>query len=177
MLNANKGTFASVITLTEVKIPKKYGINGKVTKRTAKQVQLAYNYESAVNRHLANEGKDKDFNALSLPWGAWVEGAENRVIEHKGAYYARMYDFKGNKLADDEYFVNGESASAEDVAIIKAYEASKTHSSRQGVSNGNEVRPTAVNFANIIYLKCGEEYYKDSTLAVVELPTAVVASK
>ena len=38
----------------------------------------------------ANMGINKDRETGGLPWGRWVEGLENLVIEHKGKYYLRI---------------------------------------------------------------------------------------
>lgn len=38
----------------------------------------------------ANMAINKDRETGSLPWGQWVEGLENLVVEHKGNYYLRI---------------------------------------------------------------------------------------
>lgn len=154
--NANSGAFASIETLTKVSIPKKWGIIGEVTKYTKKRVQIAYNYESAVNRHRVAEGKENDFKAESLPWGEWL--VVNRVISHKGKTYYRVYDFPNN-VDEQEYRIDGIKVSEEVMCVINAYLASKTHTSRQGVEK--EVRPTTIDEDNIFYIKCGGEFRKD----------------
>lgn len=154
VVNANAASFASVATLTEVKIPKKWGLDN-VAKYTYKNVQVNYSYESAVNRNRVAEGKDADFEAESLPWGEWL--VPNKVITHKDKIYYRLYDIVGG-LIDQIYFVNGHVATDAEMTIIKAWEASKTHTSRQGVQK--EVKPTCVAEDNILYIKCKDEWRK-----------------
>lgn len=143
--------FAHVVTETSVKIPKKYGIIGEVTKVTDKMVQLNYNYERAVNNRLQKEGKEPNFTAQSLPWGEWL--LPNKIIVHKGSAYLRMYDFKGG-VKSKSYYIDGNLATTEEIKVIKAYEESKNKPSNTQQGLENEVNPTVVNFDNIISLKC-----------------------
>lgn len=149
--------FAHITTETTVKIPKKYGINGVVTKVVSKVVQLNYSYENAVNNRLEREGKDRDFEAQKLPWGEWF--VANKIIAHKGKFYLRYYDYNNNVL-NKAYFVDGRPATADELATIKEYEkASNKPSNTQGLSEEHEVKPLVVAEENIISLKCGEIDY------------------
>ena len=149
--------FAHITTETTVKIPKKYGLCGVVTKVVSKVVQLNYSYENAVNNRLEREGKDRDFEAQSLPWGEWF--VANKIIAHKGKFYLRYYDYNNNVL-NKAYFVDGMPATDEQLAIIKEYEkASNKPSNTQGLSEEHEVKPLVVAEENIIALKCGEIDY------------------
>ena len=147
---------ATITTKTIVKVPKKYGLSGEVTKITHKQVQVGYSYQNAVNNRLEREGKDADFVSEPLPWGEWL--IPNKLITHKGSIYFRLYDFKGAQN-DKMYFVSGNKATEEEVNTIKDYENSKSSSSRQGLTTENEVRPTAVNIDNVLTFKCGDVNY------------------
>lgn len=153
--NANKGAIAVVETLTNVNIPKKWGL-AEVTKYTHKRVQVGYEYESAVNRRRLAEGVSGEFNALSLPWGEWL--VPNRVLTHKGKTYYRLYDIEKG-IIEQTYYVGGKVATSEEMSIINAYLASKSHTSRQGVVH--EVKPTAVDEGNIISIVCGDKWHKD----------------
>lgn len=57
----------------------------------------------------------------SLPWGKWVEGLENLVVEHKGNYYLRITTTNPNDLesANDviatRYIKDGQLISKEEV--------------------------------------------------------------
>lgn len=149
--------FAHITTETIVKIPKKYGLCGVVTKVVSKVVQLNYSYENAVNNRLEREGKDRDFEAQKLPWGEWF--VANKIISHKGKFYLRYYDYNNNVL-NKAYFVDGRPATADELAIIKEYEkASNKPSNTQGLSEEHEVKPLVVAEENIISLKCGEIDY------------------
>ena len=143
--------FAHVVTETSVKIPKKYGIVGEVTKVTDKMVQLNYNYERAVNNRLQKEGKEPNFTAQSLPWGEWL--LPNKIIVHKGSAYLRMYDFKGG-VKSKSYYIDGNLATTEEIKVIKAYEESKNKPSNTQQGLENEVKPTVVNINSLISLKC-----------------------
>lgn len=55
----------------------------------------------------------------SLPWGHWVEGLENLVIEHQGNYYLRVTSTdpsnpeSGADVISTKYLLNGEEISRE----------------------------------------------------------------
>lgn len=150
--------FAHITTETNVKIPKKYGINGVVTKVVSKIVQLNFSYENAVNNRLEREGKERDFEAQKLPWGEWF--VANKIIAHKGKFYLRYYDINNGNVLNKAYFVNGMPATDEQLAIIKEYEkATHKPSNTQGLSEEHEVKPLVVAEENIIALKCGEIDY------------------
>lgn len=160
--------FAHIVTLTEVKIPKKLGIVGVVTKQYEGEVQLNYSYENAVNNRLEKQGDERTFVADQLRWGTWE--IVNKIITHKGAKYLRYYAFKGSNKPKVEYFVDGKSATSEELAIIKAYEQSKYKGSAKQSAEGlttNQVSPKVVNFDNILELKVGSQSYTKSTLRLV----------
>lgn len=60
----------------------------------------------------------------ALPWGHWVEGLENLVIEHKGNYYLRVTSKtpedpeNGADVISTEYILNGASISKEEAIAI-----------------------------------------------------------
>lgn len=97
ILNAKrKGTYAS---LTKIK---NYG-NGLV-KETDMTVRLGVNY--------ANLSSNKDRTVGSLPWGQWVPGLENYVIEHtdkKGNHnmYLRVTNTNSH-ISKSRYLLNGQ---------------------------------------------------------------------
>lgn len=59
-----------------------------------------------------------------LPWGHWVEGLENLVIEHKGNYYLRVTSKtpedpeNGADVISTEYILNGMVISKEEATSI-----------------------------------------------------------
>ncbi len=140
---------------TDVKLPKKYGIDGVVTKVVSMSVQINYNYENAVNNRLDRQGDTRIFSTQKLPWGQWVKGQENKLIEHKGELYLRYYLMKNTK-SDKAYFVNGVSATQEQVATIQMYERSKYTQSGTQAEVGlteNQVMPKNVKLSGILVLK------------------------
>lgn len=77
-----------------------------VTKESDLVIRLGVNYANmAIN-------KDRETPIQSLPWGHWVEGLENLVIEHKGNYYLRV----ANSYSDHNkstYYLDGVEISKE----------------------------------------------------------------
>lgn len=65
-----------------IKLTKKKDLGEGVTKESDMVIRLGVSYANLA----ANEGKQTG----SLPWGHWVEGLENLVVEHKGNYYLRI---------------------------------------------------------------------------------------
>ena len=64
-----------------------------------------------------------DHKPGSLPWGNWVPGLENLVIEHKGNYYLRMTSKTpenpdGGDTVSTEYRLNGGVVTKEEVINI-----------------------------------------------------------
>lgn len=144
---------------TSVKLPKKYGIDGAVTKETKTQGQLNYDYTNAVNNRLEKQGGEREFVAQNLPYGKWVNGQENKLIEHKGELYLRFYTMK-NAKSEKAYFVNGMPATAEQIVVIKNYESSKYQQSGTQAAVGlveNQVMPKNIKLSNIIELRVDKE--------------------
>lgn len=59
-----------------------------------------------------------------LPWGKWVEGLENLVVEHKGKYYLRITSTNpanpgsGADVIATRYLLNGQEISKEQVIAM-----------------------------------------------------------
>ena len=159
LANLSNGTFVSVISATEPKLLKRGNplAGVKVVKLTKAVLQFGYSYENAVNNRI--EG---DFEAEGLPWGSWVKGFENKIIEHNGELYARFYE-KKNDHREVIYLVNGEIASDEEIAIIKQF-TPKSYSNRQaevGIEDyADQVKPRTYKFSSIVSLKCGAIGYQ-----------------
>lgn len=168
--NFKFGNLIHIEMLTEVKIPKKYGIVGLATKRSIGNVQVVTSYEKNVNDHLANEGLPTDFLAEPLPWGSWQKGNEGKVIEHNGNLYLRYYLTNATSLTAN-YYVDGRPATDSELAIIKDWEYSRNKGSNRQESVGlvkeKQSKPCVVNFDNIENLRRGtDEYIKPILLAV-----------
>lgn len=82
-----------------------------VVKETDMVIRLGVNY--------ANMGINEGRQTGSLPWGHWVEGLENLVLEHKGNYYLRITSTtpenpeSGADIVATRYLLNGELISKE----------------------------------------------------------------
>lgn len=140
---------------TSIKLPKKYGIDGAVTKETKTQGQLNYDYTNAVNNRLEKQGDNREFQSKSMAWGTWVKGQENKLKEHKGELYLRFYTMK-NAKSEKQYFVNGMPATEEQIVVIKNYESSKYQQSGTQAAVGlveNQVIPKDIKLSNIIELR------------------------
>ena len=165
MIESVKGCqFANIMFVADGGIPKKV-INGNVLKVVNTRVQLNYSYENAVNNRLAKQGNEKTFVAQSLPWGSWVEGQENKLIEHKGNLYLRYYEYKGAEYRQ-MWFVDGVQADEEQFYAIMNYLESKKNksaSNRQAESGltENQVKPKLAKVSEILMLNVnGEEWKK-----------------
>ena len=166
LANLSNGTFVRIAATTEVSMNKRNNplANERVEKITIATLQFGCSYENCVNNRT-----EEEFKAEGLPWGSWVEGMENKVIEHKGEYYVRLYE-KKNDNRKVAYFVNGERATEEQIAIIKEF-AKKSYSKKQaevGIEKYEEqVRPRSYKFSSINWLKCGQNVY-NGMIEVVE---------
>jgi len=156
--NLSKATIAHIEYVSEVRLPKKLGL-GLVTKATSGQVQLYYNYQSAVNRRLDARGEQPTFKAEPLPWGEWY--LADRLIHHKGAFYLRFYLMRGEQM-ESTYYVDGRAATEEELTLIKAYLQHTRKSSGTQAAAGlteGQVMPKAVSVANIKKLVAGGKTY------------------
>lgn len=84
-----KGTYVNLTKIND------YG-NGLV-KETEMVIRLGVSFQNMK----VNEGRTTG----NLPWGKWVEGLENYVIEHKGNYYLRVSSTNSH-IAKSKYLLN-----------------------------------------------------------------------
>jgi len=103
LANVKKGRYISL------KKVKDYGKG--VTKESDLVIRLGVNYANmAIN-------KDRQTPIQSLPWGSWVPGLENLVIEHKGNYYLRVASsYSSNNKST--YYLDGVQITKEDAIGI-----------------------------------------------------------
>lgn len=144
---------ATLVYQTTIKVPQKYGLGGVATKRTKIQVQLNYSYANAVNNRLEKQGDERAYETQSMSWGDWV--VPNLIKEYKGNRYLRAYLMKGHK-GETQYFVNGLSATQEQIEIIQSYERSKYHQNGTQASLGlveNQVKPKDFKYESILELR------------------------
>ena len=59
--NLNGCKIATITYQTIVKLPKKYGIDGVVTKNAKMQCQFNFDYANAVNNRLEKQGDEREF--------------------------------------------------------------------------------------------------------------------
>ena len=103
--NTKKGTYVS---LTKIK-----DLGNDIIKESDMRIRVGVNYKNLK----ANKNKE----IQPLPWGKWVKGLENLVVEHKGNYYLRITSTNPNDLekASDviatRYIQNGKEISKEEV--------------------------------------------------------------
>jgi hypothetical protein len=155
MESVTRNTIANITYISEGGIPQYVlGKGNKVTKVCRMDCQLGFSYQNAVNSRLDKQGSEATFVAEPLKWGAWVNGFENKVIEHKGSLYLRYYHMR-NADVTSVWLVNGAVASAEQFRKIMDYLSSKKKSSDRQAEVGlveNQVEPRAVKVENIIRL-------------------------
>ncbi|MCQ2739794.1 MAG: hypothetical protein MJ237_06160 [bacterium] len=148
--------YESKVKLTKAQAADVCGVDIRKIVRT--QVQFNFSYENAVaNRASKEQGEKVEFTAMSLPWGKWVDGQVNKLIENKGALYVRYYGLSGASI-DVQYFVDGKPATAEQIAKIKQY-TEREPSARQteaGLTE-NQVIARCVALANIISISVNGE--------------------
>lgn len=103
--NTKKGTYVS---LTKVK-----DLGSDIIKESDMRIRVGVSYK--------NLKVNKDKEIQPLPWGKWVKGLENLVVEHKGNYYLRITSTnpsdleKASDVIATRYIQNGKEISKEEV--------------------------------------------------------------
>lgn len=158
------GANVSVITLTKVDIPQKWGIGKNVQKLCYQTVQTCSGYENKVNNQQQREGADPDFKANALTWGEWV--LYPIVIAHKGKTYYRMYPTDAASpfhVYKEVFFVNDRLATDDEIDIItewrkqKAAKEKAAAEKRQGVAK--TIKCCTFEESSIIRIKSGADIY------------------
>lgn len=156
--NAAVGTIG-LIMLTDVRM-KKAGnpLAGAIVKKmTTGQFMFGNNYGDTVAQH---SGVDT-FESNPLPWGQWLEGAENRIIENKGKFYLR-YSNSVSKVTT-VIMVNGSMANASELETVEAFSYDKKIAHTQkavGLTEETKVVAQNVCFDNIVSITIGRTEYK-----------------
>lgn len=135
----------------------------KVEKKTVGRFMFGTSYIEQVNEALKNEGIDKKYESKPLPWGQWVEGGENKVIENKSKLYLRYYPT--DSIAEVNYMVDGQPATKEQLEIIKNFLPNKKSStsstqSEAGLSKEKQIVPLVVSFDSIKSIAINSIEYK-----------------
>ena len=156
--NIKGGTMVYLSTLTTIELPK-YLNMGKVQKYCKQSIQVGCTYENCVNNKLGRLGLDRNFVTQSLKWGRWF--IFNRVIVHRGMFYARFYK-TANANEQIAYFVNGRQATPQEIEIIKVYDGSfkdfSQKQSRYGLTT-DQVRVRNYHIENILSISTSGEVY------------------
>lgn len=108
LAEAKKGRY---INLTKVK-----NLGQGIVKESDMVIRLGVAYANMKINENKMTGK--------LPWGQWVEGLENLVVEHKGNYYLRVTSTdpsnpeNGSDVIATRYLLNGQEVTKGEVASM-----------------------------------------------------------
>lgn len=159
MVSAKGFQFVGIIYGNEVKINKTNNpYYGRLTKVVSGQMCFNGNYENMVNNRIEKEGfEGVEFVGGSLPWGQWVEGAENKVIAHKGEFYIRLYPTP-NTTMKVTYYLDGVECTESDMRAIAPYLPKKKESAKQsecGLEGAKQLHPQSIKLSNIRVITMG----------------------
>jgi hypothetical protein len=158
LANLKGGTMVYLTSLTDVDVPFQYRL-GRVQKFCRQSMQIGCSYENSVNNKLERKGLSRSFRSSRLRWGRWF--ILNRIIEHRGKYYARFYK-TANSNPQITYLVDGRVATPREVEIIKRYDSLYTFSHRQnqyGLSRTEQTNVRNYELTNIISISAEGETY------------------
>jgi hypothetical protein len=113
LLSVPAGQFVGVSWARPMKTRK--GISDVITKSVRSTVQVGAKHDNRASVIEARANGEAPAENQGLPWGQWVEGLENRLIEHKGAFYVRLYPIHNAdgtpRACKTVYRLNGKSVS------------------------------------------------------------------
>jgi hypothetical protein len=92
LINVPAGQFVGVSWVRRMKTRK--GVTDTLTKSVRSTVMVGADYDNRQSVIEARASGDAPTENAGLPWGNWVHGLENRVIENKGKFYLRIYPVK-----------------------------------------------------------------------------------
>jgi hypothetical protein len=145
LMNIKGSTPATITAVTDVKMNKGRGENtnpylDRLFKKQVSNVFINFSYTNAVNKRLVKEGKEATFEAKERAWGDRVmnpdTGKQTPLITHNGAFYLEA-GFITKNSPKVEYQLDGEPV--EDTALFENWLPKTNTSSRQGLSDENEV--------------------------------------
>lgn len=150
LLKNTKGTRPiGIDSITDAGLLKTGNPFANVRKKARFVAMLGGNYGAAVNRQAGREGNEAaaPFVPAPLPWGEWLEGAENKVKTHKGKFYLRTETTPGERRvrkAKVEFIAeNGEKLPYE---TVKPFIPVKKEGARQ-IEHGNKGTVNVRDFA------------------------------
>lgn len=139
----------------ETKVPFNDIFKGKVFCTSTRHINLNVDYEKAVNSQLNREGKSQSsFSGNSLPYGKWVNGLENVVVDTGNAFQLRTYiGMNANSQHDSAvyHYENGEVLTDEEKAQLSGFLPVKKDAKNQGTEK--TVKPRNYGFRGIMNLK------------------------
>jgi len=156
-------SFASITATSMPKMTVKHRVSktpfnevfkGEVYKTYSMQCNINVKYENAVNNQLQREGmKQMTFTGYSLPYGEWVEGLENIVIEYNDSYQLRYFEGMSNNTKGEViyHYANGEELTEWEREQLKGFLPKKSKAKNQGTQK--EVKPRNIKFSGITELK------------------------
>ena len=106
--NVKKGTY--------LQLTKQKDLGEGIIKETDMRIRIGVSYQNLS----INEGRE----VKNLPWGHWVEGLENLVLEHKGNYYLRItstnpeHPDEGDDVLATRYIKDNETISKDEAMKI-----------------------------------------------------------
>ena len=113
----------------------------RIVKRTRMNAFLNFNYENAVNRQLAREQKEAEFEAQQRTWGTHVTPC---LIQHEGNYYLQV---KVEKTYEAEY-IHTQSGNRISIVELSDYLPPVSKSRTQGTDK--EIKTISIKVENII---------------------------
>lgn len=131
-----KGRFVSVELLTEPKMNKGRGANtnpllGRVEKKSVCRYKFNADYENALRNKQARLGLPQDFVSEPMKGKNWlVYNKIEKSLADENTLYMRLYIVPQQKV-DVTYYVDGRTATAEEVDIIKQWTPKSSKSFKQ----------------------------------------------
>lgn len=166
LISALKNTNAETIELvtrTPVKMNKKKNpyYERRVERVTEGEYKFGSSYTALMNESIDTSTGASEYKTSKLPWGQWLEGAENKIIvytktDEEGnettSYYLRYYNAV-NKLVGMKYLIDDVEATKFEIDTIHSFEPKKKAvpktQSEHGLTESNRVMVQLVNFDNI----------------------------
>ena len=122
----------------------------QIKKRQKSNVFINFNYQNSVNRALAKEGKEAEFEAQPRKWGERVTGTP--LVLYNGKYYLEARFL--NNEPKVEYFHNGAPI---EKALFESFIPEKKSSGNQGLENEVIIRDFKIE--NILEIQFGGTKY------------------
>lgn len=133
----------------------------RTTKTTHyKNITFQRNYANACNNRSESE---IPYEAEAPNGKHWVEGAEGILLQadaDPSKFYLRISENKNTKR-ETTYFVDGRTATSEEIAIIKEFSPTPSTICKKqlehGISEDNQVIVKDITLTNIVSIKFGEK--------------------